>query len=323
MEIRRIIEDREYSLSEFAAKARESKGRPFAEKDDDMRTCFMRDRDRIVHSHAFRREKHKTQVFINPKNDHIMDRLTHTMEVSQVTKTLAVALSLNETLAEAIALGHDTAHTCFGHAGESALNALAKAHGKSGYKHAEEAYRRLNILSKANLTYETMDGIMKHSGLSNSPDAITLEGQLIPFADKIAYLTSDFENAISMGIVGGFDNLPKDVTKVLGMSKSKIMDTLIKSIIKNSYGKPQISMEEDIYQAFSEFREYSFRNIYYSKRLIESNTRAKMIVNCLFEYYMNHPEDMNYGGDDLVQDVIDNIAGMTDKYALDAFNELL
>lgn len=325
MTIREIVEEKEITgLSQYAAKAKYSKGRDGSADVDEIRTCFARDRDRIIHSHAFRREKHKTQVFVNPQNDHIMDRLSHTLEVAQIAKTIAVALSLNETLTEAIALGHDTAHTCFGHAGESALNKISLDNNKGGYAHAEQAYRRLNILSGLNLTFEVLDGIKKHSGISNKPDAFTLEGQIIPFADKIAYLTSDFENAISMGIVSGFEQLPKEVIKTLGSRKSEMIDTMIKAVINNSIDKPRISMEQEIYEAFLEFREFNFSNIYYHPILIESNKRAKMVVNCLFDYYIANPGLIpEPTGEDTVQNAIDMIAGMTDKYALDTFHELL
>lgn len=323
MNIREILEKKENEyLSPYAAKSSCSQGRDIPEDNDDIRTCYARDRDRIIHSHAFRREKHKTQVFILPQNDHIMDRLTHTLEVTQIGKTIACALSLNENLTEAITLGHDTAHTCFGHAGESAINDICLKWGKNGYKHAEEAYRRLNVLSGLNLTKETIDGIVKHSGLSNKPNAITLEGQICPFADKIAYLTSDFENAISMGLIGGFDALPKEVLKTLGSTKTEIIETLVHAIIRKSYNCPYISMEEDIYEAFKEFRKFNFDNIYYHPTLVEANNRCKMIVNVLFEYFLSHydqlPESSKTG--DNVQDVIDYISGMTDKYALDEFN---
>jgi len=326
MIIREIIEEKESkNLSPYASLSSNSLGRETYEEPDEIRTCYARDRDRIIHSHAFRREKHKTQVFILPNNDHIMDRLTHTLEVNQIAKTIAVALSLNEPLTEAIALGHDTAHTCFGHAGESALNELSKKYGKHGYAHANEAKRRLNVLSGLNLTLETIDGITKHSGLSNKPNAFTLEGQIAPFADKIAYLTSDFENAISMGIFKSFDDLPKEVTKILGLSKREMINNLTKSIIRNSYEKPFISMEEEIYEAFKEFREFNFKNIYYNPALVESNKRCKLIVNCLFEYYLNNPDKLPEVTEhnDIVQSVIDYIAGMTDKYALEQFNSLL
>ena len=326
MTIREQIEEREINtMSEFATKSRFSLGREVPENEDIMRTCFARDRDRIIHSHAFRREEHKTQVFIMPKSDHIMNRLTHTLEVTQVAKTIANALSLNETLTEAIALGHDTAHTCFGHAGESIINDISKEYNKGGYKHAEQSYRRLNILSNLNLTKETLDGIAKHSGLSNNPNAITLEGQIIPFADKIAYLTSDFENATSMGIVSGFEDLPKEVTNILGKTKRDMINNLIVAVINGSYEKPRISMTSEIYDAFSEFREFNFKNIYYHPTLIESNKRCKMIVRSLFDYYMLNPDKVPGAleSEDKVQTIIDWISGMTDKYAMNEFYSFL
>jgi dGTPase len=177
-------------------------------------------------------------------------RLTHTLEVAQIAKSIAVALSLNETLTEAIALGHDTAHTCFGHAGESALNELCS----NGYIHAEETFRRLNVIDKLNLTKEVLDEMKKHSGLSNSPNSITLEGQIIPFADKIAYLTSDFENAIDMGII---TDLPERVKLNLGDTKGKIINTLVSAIIESSYDKPSIKMDETIFKEMSFFRDFA------------------------------------------------------------------
>lgn len=316
MNIRERMEVRELFLHDYAAKSKDSKGREVYEEPDEVRTCYARDRDRIIHSHAFRREQHKTQVFINPSNDHIMNRMTHTLEVAQIAKTIAVSLNLNEVLTEAIALGHDTAHTCFGHAGESALNKICLDNGMAcGYKHAEASYRRLNVLSGLNLTHEVLDGIRRHSGLSNGSDAETLEGQIIQFADKIAYLTSDYENAISMGLVGGFEDLPKEVLNQLGNKKSKIIDTLIKSVINRSTDNPYIKMDDDCYGAFAEFRKFNFKNIYYHPRLVESNNRAKMIVNCLFEYYKGQGQD--------IQGIVDNIAGMTDSFALNEFHSLL
>lgn len=325
--IREMIEAEEKEiLCPYAAHSYKSRGREKKEEEDSLRTCYMRDRDRILHSHAFRREKGKTQVFIAPKDDHIMNRLTHSLEVSQIATTIARCMSLNTFLTEAIALGHDTAHTCFGHAGESALNKLSIEHGKGPYLHAEQAYRRLNKLSGLNLTYEVLDGIRQHSGLSaNSSSFSTIEGRIVQFADKIAYLTSDFENAISMGIVKGFDSLPKEVTNVLGSSKRSMINKLIHSIVDNSIGTPELSMETEAFGAFVEFREFNFREIYYHEKLQESNKRGKMVVRCLFEYYMQHPEDMTTitEPDDLIQSVIDHIAGMTDSFALDTFRQYL
>lgn len=326
-DIRKELEQREYDiLSPYACKSAESKGwvKEEKRKEGDYRTIFAHDRDRIIHSHAFRREKDKTQVFILPKNDHIMNRMTHTLEVAQVGKTMATALALNETLTEAIALGHDTCHTCFGHAGESALNNISKQYGLGGYNHAKEAYRRLVEISGLNLSVETLDGIEKHSGLSDKPSAMTLEGQLIQFADKIAYLTSDFENAISMGIVSSY---PEFVREGLGNTKSEIITTLVTSIIKASYGQPQISMKDDTYQVFKQFREFSFKEIYYSEALREQNEKCRIVVSYLFGYFMQHPDkvpDMETGLGETAkaQAVIDYIAGMTDKFAMASFNDV-
>lgn len=322
MNIRQTIEQKELkTLSEFASKSVNSLGRNIEEKEDDIRTCYAKDRDRIIHSHTFRREKHKTQVFIMPKNDHVMDRLTHTLEVAQIAKTIATSLDLNETLTEAIALGHDTAHTCFGHAGERALSKLSESHGKGKYKHAEQAERRLNILSGLNLTKEVMDGIKNHSGVQQKPQAMTLEGQIVQYADKIAYLTSDMENAISMQVLKGIHQYPEEITKYLGNTKNKIINKLVCSIIEASYGKPYITMDDDTYHYFTEYRNFNFKNIYYNPILQESNRRCEMIVEILFDYYVEHPEyirdfNENY---DIVQNVIDYIAGMTDNYATDQF----
>lgn len=324
MNIKKIIEDREFEmLSQYACKSRNSLGRvrEEEEKEEDCRTIFSHDRDRILHSHAFRREKDKTQVFILPSNDHIMNRLTHTLEVAQIAKTLAVALNLNETLTEAIALGHDTAHTCFGHAGERALNRISNDYGLGGYNHAKQAYRRLIDISGLNLTKEVLDGIEKHSGLSNNPSAITLEGQLIPFADKIAYLTSDAENAISMGIIS---DLPDFVKNTLGKTKSEIITTLVYGIINASYDKPNITMGDEVYANFVKFREFSFHEIYYSKVLNEQNRKCEVIIDYLFEHFLKFPEKVLDKSDssNLPLSIIDYIAGMTDKFALSLFNDL-
>ena len=315
--IRENIEKREKEiLSPFAAKSSESQGRLAKDTVDPFRTCYAIDRDRIIHSFSFRKEKDKTQVFILPTDDHCMNRLTHTLEVSQIAKTIATALNLNETLAEAIALGHDTAHTCFGHAGERTLNKLCS----SGYIHAEETFRRLNVIDKLNLTKEVLDGMKNHSGLTNSPNAMTLEGQIAPFADKIAYLTSDFENAIDMGIIS---DLPERVKKNLGATKGKIIDTLVTSIITTSYNKPQIKMDDAVYDEMVYFREFAFNEIYLSKKLMAENEKAEHIIEHLFEYYMKHPWEIKDVSDssNLERSVTDYIAGMTDTFALNEYEK--
>lgn len=316
LSIREITEKQEHIiLSPYASKSDSSLGRPRLEEPDIIRTCYAKDKDRIIHSHALRREKDKTQVFILPQNDHIMNRLTHTLEVVQVAETLAKALNLNMELTQAIAFGHDTAHTCFGHAGERALNNLSK----DGYNHALEAERRLNIISDLNLTHEVIDGIKNHSGISNNPKAITLEGQIIPFADKIAYLTSDMENAISMGII---KDIPEEVKIHLGKTKSEIMTTLISSIVNASYDKDKIRMEDDVYEYFVKFRQFNFNEIYFSEILMEENKKGEFIIEYLYNYYLKHPQKIDYKESihgELERYVVDYIAGMTDKYALNKF----
>ena len=319
MNIRERIEKREHQiLSPYAAKSSESSGRFSPDTVDPIRTCYAIDRDRILHSFSFRKEKDKTQVFILPTNDHCMNRLTHTLEVAQIAKSIATALNLNETLTEAIALGHDTAHTCFGHAGERALNKLSRY----GYTHAEETFRRLNTIDNLNLTQEVLDGMKKHSGLSNNPNAITLEGQIIPFADKIAYLTSDFENAIDMGIISA---LPERVKKNLGATKGKIIDTLVTSIIITSMDKPFIKMDDTIYEEMVYFREFAFSEIYHNKVLLEENKKAEHIIEHLFGYYMKNPWKMNMdeltGDSDIERIITDYIAGMTDTFALNEYEK--
>lgn len=312
----RIEQQEEKNLSKFATLSSKTLGREKEEEKDPIRTDFALDRDRIIHSGAFRREKDKTQVFITPSNDNCMNRLTHTLEVMQVATSIAAALNLNSTLAEAIALGHDTAHTCFGHAGERALNDLYIG----GYVHSNEAYRRLNVICKKNLTKEVLNGIINHSGLSNRPSAITLEGQIAPFADKIAYLTSDMENAIEMGII---KDIPERVKKNLGSTKGEIMDTLICSIINASTDQDHISMEQHIFEEMKFFKDFAYENIYFSKPLEEENDKAVHIVSHLYEYYMKHPEKMleMTEPDDIARSVTDYIAGMTDHFALTEYEK--
>lgn len=315
MNIRENIEKREHEvLSPYAQKANESRGRDFPISEDEIRTCYMRDRDRIVHSHVFRREKDKSQVFLFPNNAHIMNRLTHSLEVTQIAKGIASALNLNEDLAETIALGHDTAHTCFGHAGEEGLNEIFEY----GYNHAKAAERRLNVISNLNLTKEVIDGIVNHSGLSNNPHALTLEGKICPFADKIAYLTSDMENAITEGLIS---DIPERFKKTLGTSKSKIIKTLIRAIIEESYEKNQIKMEDSIYQEFKELRDFCFQEIYFHPILKEQKFRCKMIVQYLYKYFLQNPSKLPKSKIDcsLEQQIVDYISGMTDSFAMNLF----
>jgi len=247
-------------LFEYATFADSSLGRNKEEEKCNLRTDFQRDRDRIIHSKSFRRLKHKTQVFISPEGDHFRTRLTHTLEVSQIGRTIARALRLNEDLVEAIALGHDLGHTPFGHSGEAVLNELKS----TGFIHGEQSLKVVDFLERSdtriglNLTEEVRNGILNHSGSGN---AKTLEGKIIKFADRIAYINHDIDDAIRAGIISS-DSLPKELTKVLGNSSSQRINTMINGLIDKSYGKPIIEMEDEVYEATMELRQYMFKNVY-------------------------------------------------------------
>lgn len=320
--IRKEIEEREAKyLSEFATLSANSKGRAVQENQDEVRTCFAVDRDRIIHSKAFKRLKGKTQVFINSKNDHFMNRLTHTLEAAQVARTIAVALNLNETLVEAIMLGHDLAHSCFGHAGEEILDTLFH----KGYEHEKESKRRIEYLEKKNgkrglnLSVEVLNGICNHSGFDNKPKASTKEGMIAPFADKIAYLVSDMENAITAGIIG---DIPKSVKNVLGDTKGHIMDTMIKDVIYTSKNIPYIKMSKKIFQVAQEFRSYMFERVYFSDICRREAEKAHKIIRDLFQFLKHHPEEIpsEYTSEDIERNIVDYIASMTDNYCIDLYS---
>lgn len=305
-----------------------SKGRVMPEEDCDMRTCFQRDRDRILHSKAFRRLKHKTQVFISPEGDHFRTRLTHTLEVSQIARTIGRLLELNEDLIEAMSLGHDLGHTPFGHSGETILN---KLHPK-GFKHNEQSIRVVEFLSTTenrvglNLTHEVKDGILNHSG---EGQAESLEGKIIKYADRIAYINHDIDDAIRAGIIKETD-LPDDLIKILGNSHSKRIDTMITSIYKNSYHKDFVKMEPDIETATLALRQYMFKNVYYDKTVKSENEKIYHIIGSLFDYYMKDLnriprehlslyENIKHIDEDIVSDYI---AGMTDIYVVEIYKKL-
>lgn len=323
MQIREMIEERErQTLSEFATLAASSKGRTYEEEQDEIRTCFAVDRDRIIHSKAFKRLKGKTQVFIMPNNDHFMNRLTHTLEAAQVARTIAVALGLNETLAEAIMLGHDLAHSCYGHAGEEALDRLFH----KGYQHESESIRRVEHLEKRNgkrglnLTWEVLDGISNHSGFDNKPLASTKEGMIAPFADKIAYLVSDMENAIKAGIIS---DVPASVKKALGNTKGHMMDTMIKDIIYTSRETPYVRMSDNIFEVVTEFRKYMFKNVYFSDICRREAEKAHKIIEDLYNFFKMYPEEIpeDYDDEDIEQNIVDYIASMTDAYCTNLYKK--
>ena len=308
-------------LFEYATFADSSLGRSKEEEKCNLRTDFQRDRDRIIHSKSFRRLKHKTQVFISPEGDHFRTRLTHTLEVSQIGRTIARALRLNEDLVEAIALGHDLGHTPFGHSGEAVLNELKS----TGFIHGEQSLKVVDFLERSdtriglNLTEEVRDGILNHSGSGN---AKTLEGKIIKFADRIAYINHDIDDAIRAGIISS-DSLPKELTKVLGNSSSQRINTMINALIDKSYGKPIVEMEDEIYQATMELRQYMFKNVYMDSVVKSEEIKIKRLLTELYKFYMEDlsriPENhLNLYNDRLHSDediVSDYIAGMTDTYA--------
>ena len=309
-------------LFNFATFADSTLGRNEREEKCNLRTEFQRDRDRIIHSKSFRRLKHKTQVFISPEGDHFRTRLTHTLEVSQIGRTIARALRLNEDLVEAIALGHDLGHTPFGHSGETVLNELKTG----GFIHGEQSLKVVDFLERSdkriglNLTEEVRDGILNHSG---SGQAKTLEGKIIKFADRIAYINHDIDDAIRAGIISS-DSLPKELTDILGNTSSERINTMIIGIVKKSYGKPIVEMEKEIYEATMELRQYMFKTVYMDPVVKSEEVKIKRLLTELYKYYMedlrripeNHLslyEGRVHSDEDIVSDYI---AGMTDTYAM-------
>lgn len=321
--IRLITEENERKiLSSKACLSSQSKGRAIEEEECPVRTCFQRDRDRIIHSQSFRRLKHKTQVFLAPSGDHYRTRLTHTLEVSQIARTIARALSLNEDLTEAIALGHDLGHTPFGHAGERALDKLCS----SGFKHYEQSVRVVECIEKngegLNLTDEVKNGILCHT---IGEDAYTLEGQIIRIADKIAYINHDIDDAIRANVMAEED-IPLDLRLSLGMSKSERINNMVFNVINNSEDK--IAMSEDYWQMFNELHDFMFLAVYKNPVCKSEEVKAVAMLEKIFEHYISHPEDLpsDYRliceKDGVERAVCDYIAGMSDTYSLKIFNQL-
>lgn len=313
-------------LSEYACKCSDSRGRKVSEEKCDIRTDFQRDRDRILHSKAFRRLKHKTQVFLAPKGDHFRTRLTHTLEVSQIARTIARALRLNEDLVEAISLGHDLGHTPFGHAGESALNEKCKDLG--GFRHYEQSLRVVDVLEKRNgkfglnLCDEVRDGIVNHSGAN---EAYTLEGGVVKFADRIAYINHDIDDAIRAGVLHEKD-IPKDLIEILGDSHSKRINTMITDILKESYGQNYIKMSDEVGEAMLALRAFMFKEVYFNPITTKEHDKAKNIISMLYDYYDEHPEKLPDNIKEIHgtknQEICDYIAGMSDIYAINEFKKI-
>ncbi len=327
MTIREELERLEHKrLNPLAAFADQSKGRPhpIQEQPWDVRTCYQRDTDKIVHSKAFRRLMHKTQVFLNPEGDHYRTRMTHTLEVSRIARTIARALALNEDLTEAIAMGHDLGHTPFGHAGEAALNALMPG----GFQHNEQSLRVVDYLENdgrgLNLTYEVRMGILGHTG-AQIPE--TLEGQIVRHSDRIAYVNHDIDDAIRAGILTNED-IPNAITDVLGHHHSQRIDTLVSDMILTSREAGEILLSPRVDQALKDLRGFMFEHVYRNPVAKGEEGKAKDMLTRLFEHYVTHPEDLpadfqpQMSFDGLERTVCDYIAGMTDNYAVDKFTQI-
>ena len=272
------LEQREINnLSEYATKSRFSAGRKNAEDECTLRTDFQRDRDRILHSKAFRRLKHKTQVFLSPFDDHFRTRLTHTLEVSQIARTIARALDLNEDLTEAISLGHDLGHTPFGHCGEGVLNELVKG----GFHHNIQSVRVVEVLEKLNLCKETIDGILTHTW---GYKPLTPEAQVVQLADKVAYINHDIEDSIRAGIIVESD-LPKDCIEYFSSVQSKRLNKMINEIVINSTGKPEVSMSEEGWHYTTKLRKWMFENVYTDSPAKLEEKKARNVIKGLFYLY--------------------------------------
>ncbi len=324
MSIREELEQMEREmLSPYATLSAASRGRDVWEEPCDIRPVFQRDRDRILHCKAFRRLKNKTQVFLTPKGDHYRTRLSHTLEVSQNARTIARALRLNEVLAEAIALGHDLGHTPFGHAGECVLNRLCAG----GFRHNEQSVRIVEKLEKdgrgLNLTWEVRDGILNHQ-FRLRPH--TLEGKIVRFSDKIAYIHHDMDDAIRAQVLREED-LPLEIKKTLGFTTKQRLNTLIHNIISNSRDRDDIVMSDEIGEAFRELRTFMFRNVYNNPVAKREESKAKGLVEQLFRYYTEHTDQIpekylkmqTEDAAGVERAVGDYIAGMTDQYAISRF----
>ncbi|HCL31334.1 MAG TPA: deoxyguanosinetriphosphate triphosphohydrolase [Candidatus Latescibacteria bacterium] len=326
--VRRRLELREESLSPYAAKSRDAV-RERLEEPDSLRGEFQRDRDRIIHSLSFRRLKHKTQVFIAPTSDHYVTRLTHTLEVAQIARTIARALDLNEDLAEAIALGHDLGHTPFGHVGEKLLDDL----DPEGFRHAEQSLRTVEKLEKQgkglNLTSQVRQGIVSHSKprgdvLGDSvPKGLLLEGQICRISDAVAYLNHDLEDAFRAGALRE-DDLPKGPMKTLGNRHSLRIHTMVSDIVESSWAAtgetsdtaPSITMSLEIRNAVNELRNFMFERVYVPSDLGEEGQAARNIVGLLYRHLHENPEQILEGYRNTDRPVVDYIAGMTDHFAM-------
>jgi dGTPase len=339
LNIRQMSEEREEILSPYAVKSKQSRGRLKYEEPCPIRTEFQRDRDRIIHSKAFRRLKHKTQVFIAPQGDHYVTRLTHTLEVTQIARTIARALNLNEDLTEAIALGHDLGHTPFGHVGEEVLNELYH----QGFKHNEQSLRVVDLLENdgqgLNLTWEVRDGILNHSkaraGILEGDwgEVNTLEGEICKIADIVAYINHDIGDAIRAGVITEGD-LPVSATSMLGYSHRERINTMVCDIVEQSWpvridnniSSPAILMSPGVIEATNTLRDFLFDRVYNLHSTQEQVAKARETIRLLYKYFIKNedklPPEYSIHSDEVERRVVDYIAGMTDQYATRIAEEL-
>ena len=310
-------------LSPYAALSENTRGRVREAAECPIRTPYQRDRDKVIHCKAFRRLKHKTQVFLSPEGDHYRTRLTHTLEVSQIARTIARALRLNEDLTEAVALGHDLGHTPFGHAGERALNRLMP----NGFRHYEQSVRVVERLENdgrgLNLTFEVRDGIRCHT---TGQEARTMEGRIIRWADKIAYMNHDIDDAIRAGVIREAD-IPRDITAVLGDTKNKRITTMVTSLIRNSPAGV-VGMDADVLEAYDALHEFMYEAVYLNDYAKREEKKVPHLIESLFGYYVRHPDRLPESmreiaeADGKEQAACDYIAGMTDRFAVDLYSNL-
>ena len=326
MSIREQMEEKEMQLlSPYAAHSRDSRGRDVEEEPCDIRTIYQRDRDRIIHCKSFRRLKHKTQVFLAPSGDHYRTRLTHTLEVAQIARTIAKALWLNEDLTEAIALGHDLGHTPFGHAGEKALNEVCP----DGFAHYTQSVRVVEMLEHngkgLNLSWEVRDGIRNHRTTGHPA---TLEGQIVRFCDKIAYINHDIDDAERAGLMTESD-IPAQIRENLGASTKERLDTMMNDIIYSSLDRAEIRMSPKTESYMMALREFMFESLYTNSEAKTEEKRVPYLLTSLYRYYEGHIDEMPAEYTRLIREgetedrtVCDFISGMTDPYALERFTEL-
>ena len=319
-----FLERERDALSKYAFLTENTRGREHPYTPSPMRTEFQRDRDKIIHSQAFRRLMNKTQVFLAPAGDHYRTRLTHTLEVTQIARIIARALRLNEDLTEAVALGHDLGHTPFGHAGEAALQSCYDP----DFTHYKQSLRVVEKLENngegLNLTWEVRNGIVNHTGKNM---AATLEGVIVKFADRIAYINHDIDDACRAGVLKESD-LPRDIIEVLGESHSERINTMVKSIVDSSYDCPYITMDGDVGKATNDLRDFLFQNVYLNSMAKGEEAKAQEMLVKLFEYYVKHPEKLpenyrkNIFDEGVERCACDFVAGMTDRYAIETYADL-